>query len=203
MAVKAKPASFADMPTSLQTLLEGEADFQKIQHMFFLFLKKIKNDIEEANRTPVKAARAFVVMKYLKAEFEQFFKEVKQVYNVQELHTIPKIFDDLEIPQLPLNEGYVVSVKPHFFCSFKPGEKEAGFEWLRSVGLGDLIKLDVNARTLTSAIQELVETQSIEPPTKHFHAYIQNMAKVTKGKVTLKGIAKDPNNIYDDLVAAE
>ena len=198
---KPKAAMFSDLPMALQTFLESEEDFQKIQRMFFIFLKELKRDIEEANRVPVKAARAFVILEYLKSEFNQFLEEVKVVHGTQQRHTLPKIFEDLGVPEVPLNEGYVVKVKPQFFCSFKPGEKDNGFDWLRSVGLGDLIKLDVNARTLTSAVQELVETENIEPPAKHFHVHVEEMAKVSKRKVTTKGIQKDPTSIYDDLTA--
>src|SRR5208282_3373569 len=59
--------------------------------------------------------------------------------------------------------------------------------------LRDIIKLEVNPRTLVGAMQESIETQGIEIPEKYFTSFIRDEAKVVKGK-TKKIIEKDEHS---------
>src|SRR5208337_4078393 len=153
---------FNDLPDSLKNFLSATEDFQKIQEIFFIFLKKIKSDLSEVSENPFGAARAFVILQFLKSEFAQFEKK--------------------KIPAMPLNEGFIVEVKPKFFCSIKKMNQAPAFDWLRENGLADIIQPAVNPKTLNSALQELIGTQGIEPPEDLISTYIAQVASCRKTK---------------------
>lgn len=44
-----------------------------------------------------------------------------------------------------------------FYASIEAARKEEGFEWLKEVGGGSLIKEDVNSKTFTSFVKELIK----------------------------------------------
>jgi len=193
--------AFSDLSSNLQEFVESGKDFQKITTMFFYFFKKIKEDIATKNKV-ADAARAMVLLEYIKAELEQISKSFGSIHHDYRTNTIPKMFEDMGIPKLPLSEGFTVEVKPRYFCTIKPGESEGAFDWLRSNQLGDIIKEQVNPRTLVSAVEELLETQGVEPPDKYFNAFQQAQAKVTKGRSSKTKIEKDFNP-YEDLSGDE
>ena len=187
---------FDDLPIELRELLESNKEFIEIKSIFFIFLKKIKAELLSRDK-PAEAARAFVILEYIKSELENFSKSFTPIHFEQKTQTIPKLFEACAIPSQPLNEGFTVSVKPKLYCSIKPTAKEGAFDWLNANDLGDIIQPQVNPRTLVGAMQELIETQGIEIPEKYFTSFIRNEAKVIKGK-TKKTIEKD-EDIFADL----
>jgi hypothetical protein len=51
------------------------------------------------------------------------------------------MMQELNISTLKLADGSAVEVKPVYGASISAEKKEEAFEWLRSNGLGDLIKM--------------------------------------------------------------
>jgi len=192
---------FNDLPDSLKNFLSSAEDFQKIQEIFFIFLKKIKSDLAEVSENPFGAARAFVILQFLKSEFAQFEKETKAISFKEERNTLPNLFEENKIPAMPLNEGFIVEVKPKFFCSIKKMNQEPAFEWLKENGLADIIQPAVNPKTLNSALQELIGTQGIEPPEDLISTYIAQVASCRKTKGAKKLFEdKADFNAFDELL---
>ena len=70
---------------------------------------------------------------------------------------------DAETPQLT-HAGYSFSVQNKVKWNKKAGKDDELFDVLRDSGLGDLIKETVNARSLDSAINNMVEENDDELP---------------------------------------
>ncbi len=192
---------FKELPSSLKDLFSAAENFLDIQRIFFAFLANLQFDLEQAASNPVNAARAFVIMEHLKSEFEQFEKAVKALHFNQAKNILPKIFEEKEIPEVPLNEGFKVEVIPKFFCSILKMKKFEAFDWLRSEGLGDIIEPAVNAKTLGSAVQEYVAANGVYPPEDLITAYVVPMATVKKhrGKKDLFKQQSSPIKIFGEL----
>jgi hypothetical protein len=184
--------AFNDLPSNLKTYLESNEDFENILSMFFLFFKKIKRDIDQTTNAG-QAARAMVLLEYIKSELEQMSKSFGELHHNYRTQTVPKVFEELGLLKFPLPEGFVVEVKPRYFCSIKAGLTEPAHDWLRSVQLADIIKPTVHPKTLVSAVEELLTTQGIEPPEKYFNAYQVAMARVTKSRTSKTKIEEDSN----------
>jgi hypothetical protein len=167
---------FDDLPLELQTFLEANEDFIELKNLFIYFLKKLKNNLHTHNDHVTNAARAFVVLRYMQEEFKEFLKDINEVFIHEQRHHVPELFESYRIPSQPLDEGFTVSIKPKLFCSITNNNKPAAHEWLKDQGLGDIIKPEVNPRTLVSAMEELIETQGIEPPNDIFSCYFTQVA---------------------------
>ena len=189
--------AFNDLPTQLRSFLDSEEEFQEIQNVFFIFFKKIKTDLESKTNI-VDAARAYVILEYIKSELEQFSKSFSPIHQEHKTKTIPKLFEGVGIPALPLDEGFTVSVNPKFFCSIKPEFKYEAFGWLKENNLEDIIQPAVNPKTLVSAVQELIETEGTEPPKEYFTSFVQMQAKCIKGKVSKKTISKEEDYFNEE-----
>jgi hypothetical protein len=188
--------AFDDLPHNLKSYIESGEEFEKILSMFFLFFKKIKEDVERPTNAG-QAARSMVLLEYIRAELEYLPKTFGTLHHQYRTETVPKIFEELGLLKFPLPEGFTVEVKPRYFCSIRAGLTEPAHDWLRSVDLGDIIKPTVHPKTLVSAAEELITTQGIEPPDKYFNAYQVDMAKVTKTRASKSKIEQDINPFGD------
>jgi len=178
--------SFEDLPKNLQEALSATASFTEIQRIFAIFLERLQADLASASRSPVKAMRAFVVMEHLKSEFEAFEAKVKSIHHTQATETLPPMFEDMDIPEMPLNEGFKVTVTPKLYCSIRKGKKEEAHEWLRSNGLADIINPEVNPKTLASAVEEHMQKTCTEPPQDIISTFIQPVASCKKSKAATR-----------------
>ena len=79
--------------------------------------------------------------KILKAEDD--LKRLKQDADVLSGEVIPTMMTEMNISTLKLADGTAVEVKPIYGASISPERKEEAFNWLRTNGLGDLIKNEV------------------------------------------------------------
>ena len=79
--------------------------------------------------------------KILKAEDD--LKKLKQDADVLSGEVIPTMMTEMNISTLKLADGTAVEVKPIYGASISPERKEEAFNWLRTNGLGDLIKNEV------------------------------------------------------------
>lgn len=90
----------------------------------------------------------------------------KRVYHVNDMmnkHLIPTRLKDAGLDLIR-----VASVARSFSVVTKTSatllDKEKGFEWLRSIGQGDIIQETVNAGTLSAFCRSLLLEQGIDPP---------------------------------------
>ena len=74
---------------------------------------------------------------------EEELKQLKQQADAISGEVIPTMMQELNISTLKLADGSAVEVKPVYGASISAEKKEEAFEWLRSNGLGDLIKNEI------------------------------------------------------------
>ena len=103
---------------------------------------------------------------------EEELKTLKQQADVVSGEVIPTIMLELHISTLKLADGSAVEVKPVYGASISAEKKEEAFEWLRSNGLGDLIKNEVtvsfgrNEDNKAIAYATLAQGQGFQPSQK-------------------------------------
>jgi len=100
---------------------------------------------------------------------EEELKQLKQQADVISGEVIPTMMQELNISTLKLADGSAVEVKPVYGASISAERKEEAFEWLRSNGLGDLIKNEVtvsfgrNEDNKAIAYATLAQGQGFQP----------------------------------------
>ena len=103
---------------------------------------------------------------------EEELKQLKQQADVISGEVIPTMMQELNISTLKLADGSAVEVKPVYGASISAERKEEAFEWLRSNGLGDLIKNEVtvsfgrNEDNKAIAYATLAQGQGFQPSQK-------------------------------------
>ena len=103
---------------------------------------------------------------------EEELKQLKQQADAISGEVIPTMMQELNISTLKLEDGSAVEVKPVYGASISAEKKEEAFEWLRSNGLGDLIKNEVtvsfgrNEDNKAIAYATLAQGQGFQPSQK-------------------------------------
>ena len=103
---------------------------------------------------------------------EEELKTLKQQADVVSGEVIPTMMLELNISTLKLADGSAVEVKPVYGASITAEKKEEAFEWLRSNGLGDLIKNEIivsfgrNEDNKAIAYATLAQGQGFQPSQK-------------------------------------
>ena len=103
---------------------------------------------------------------------EEELKTLKQQADVVSGEVIPTMMLELNISTLKLADGSAVEVKPVYGASISAERKEEAFEWLRSNGLGDLIKNEItvsfgrNEDNKAIAYATLAQGQGFQPSQK-------------------------------------
>jgi len=114
-------------------------------------------------------------LKYLEDSIvvkEEELKQLKQQADAISGEVIPTMMQELNISTLKLADGSAVEVKPVYGASISAEKKEEAFEWLRSNGLGDLIKNEVtvsfgrNEDNKAIAYATLAQGQGFQPSQK-------------------------------------
>ena len=77
------------------------------------------------------------------AKQEEQIKKLKKDIEVMSGEVIPTMMQEMNLSTLKLSDGSSVEVKPIYGASISPAKKEEAFNWLRSNGLGDLIKNEI------------------------------------------------------------
>ena len=93
--------------------------------------------------------------------------------------TIPDTFESMGIDAVKAKNGNFI-VGTRFNASIPFDKREAGYQWLRNNGLGALITPTVNAKSLSSAIKEHIETTAIEPPDDCMSIHRQRYTTIRK-----------------------
>ena len=93
-------------------------------------------------------------------------KQVKRVYHVKDAldkSVLPERMraagiDGFKLPEVARSFSIIEKTSASFV------DKEAGLEWLRKIGQGDMVQETVNAGTLAAFCRNLLLEQGIEPP---------------------------------------
>ena len=77
------------------------------------------------------------------SQAEENLNKLKQEADIISGEVIPTMMQEMNISTLKLADGSAVEVKPVYGASISAERKEEAFNWLRTNGLGDLIKNEV------------------------------------------------------------
>jgi hypothetical protein len=96
-------------------------------------------------------------------------KKIKSDLEILSGEVIPTMMQEMNIKTMKLADGSAVEVKPVYGASISTDRKEEAYNWLRSNGLGDLIKNEVtvsfgrNEDNKAIAYATLAQGQGFEP----------------------------------------
>ena len=74
---------------------------------------------------------------------EQALKDKKKEIERISGEVIPTLLSEMGLSSLKLADGSAVDVKPYYAANISVTNREAAYSWLRSNGLGDIIKNDI------------------------------------------------------------
>ena len=77
---------------------------------------------------------------------ESELKELKDRENYISGVTIPDLMNELNLKTLKLQDGSEIAVGNKFFASIKADKKAEAYDWLRTAGLGDIVKNEITVR---------------------------------------------------------
>ena len=77
---------------------------------------------------------------------ENEIKELKDRENYIGGIIIPDLMNELNLKTLKLRDGSELSVGNKFFASIKADKKAEAYDWLRTAGLGDIVKNEITVR---------------------------------------------------------
>tara|TARA_R110002126_G_scaffold13538_1_gene58576 strand:+ start:1035 stop:1592 length:558 start_codon:yes stop_codon:yes gene_type:complete len=103
---------------------------------------------------------------------EEELKKLKHQADIISGDVIPTMMQEMNISTLKLADGSAVEVKPVYGASISAEKKEEAYNWLRSNGLGDLIKNEVtvsfgrNEDNKAMAYATLAQGQGFQPVQK-------------------------------------
>ena len=129
--------------------------------------------------TSAETARAYISIKNIHELVEGLEKSLSEYKRHLQYKVVPDSFEREGIKTTTLRDGFRVTISQLVRASIK--DKEAGFEWLRSHDLGDLIQPTVNASTLSATAKSLLE-EGRELPEDIFTTNIVANTSVTKVK---------------------
>lgn len=130
---------------------------------------------DDAGANAATAARCLLAIKETHAKLDAATKSLYRVRDFLDKSIVPTKMeaegvDMVRIPEL----GRSFSKQSKMSASFI--DKQAGFEWLRSIGQGDIIQETVNAGTLASFVRNMIIEEGIDPP--------EDVVKVTSYNTT-------------------
>ena len=100
---------------------------------------------------------------------ENEIKELKDRENYIGGVIIPDLMNELNLKTLKLRDGSELSVGNKFFASIKADKKAEAYDWLRTAGLGDIVKNEITVRfgkaedNKAMAYATLAQGQGYEP----------------------------------------
>ena len=104
-----------------------------------------REDLDSVNEAG-SLAEQVVKLQKLEEDFskkEDELKDLKKDIDLLSGEVIPTMMTEMNVSTLKLADGSAVEVKPVYGASIPADKKEEAFTWLRSNGLGDLIKNEV------------------------------------------------------------
>ena len=107
----------------------------------------------------------------LKADEESLKNKKKEIERISG-EVIPTMLSEMGLVSLKLADGSAVDVKPYYTANISIVNREAAYGWLRSNGLGDIIKNDIivsfgrNEDNKAAQYANLARGQGFEPTQK-------------------------------------
>ena len=74
---------------------------------------------------------------------EESLKNTKKDYEALSGEIIPTMMSEMGLSELKLMDGSAVEVKPYYAANISVKNRDSAYSWLRSNGLGDIIKNDI------------------------------------------------------------
>ena len=78
----------------------------------------------------------------IKTDEESLKKKKKEIERISG-EVIPTMLSEMGLSSLKLADGSAVDVKPYYAANISIANREAAYSWVRSTGLGDIIKNDI------------------------------------------------------------
>ena len=103
---------------------------------------------------------------------EENLKDLKKKLEHVSGEVIPTMMSEMGLSHLKLMDGSSVDVKPHYSATITVANREAAFNWLRTNGLGDIIKNEIsvsfgrNEDNKAADYAELAKGHGFEPTQK-------------------------------------
>ena len=107
----------------------------------------------------------------LKAEEEALKNKKREVEKISG-EVIPTLLSEMGLSSLKLADGSAVEVKPYYAANISLKNREAAYNWLRSNGLGDIIKNEItvsfgrNEDNKAAEYANLAKGQGFQPTQK-------------------------------------
>ena len=107
----------------------------------------------------------------VKAEEEALKQKSREVERISG-EVIPTLLSEMGLSSLKLADGSAIDVKPYYSASISIKNQEAAYNWLRSNGLGDIIKNDItvsfgrNEDNKAADYANLAKSRGFEPTQK-------------------------------------
>ena len=107
----------------------------------------------------------------IKADEESLKNKKKEIERISG-EVIPTMLSEMGLSSLKLADGSAVDVKPYYTANISIANREAAYGWLRSNGLGDIIKNDItvsfgrNEDNKAAEYANLARGQGFEPTQK-------------------------------------
>ena len=107
----------------------------------------------------------------LKADEESLKNKKKEIERISG-EVIPTMLSEMGLSSLKLADGSAVDVKPYYTANISIVNREAAYGWLRSNGLGDIIKNDItvsfgrNEDNKAAQYANLAKGQGFQPTQK-------------------------------------
>ena len=103
---------------------------------------------------------------------EETLKETKNELKLISGEVIPTMLSEMGLSSLKLADGSAVDVKPYYGANISEANREKAYDWLRSNGLGDIIKNNItvsfgmNEDNKAAEYANLARGQGFEPTQK-------------------------------------
>jgi septin family protein len=83
---------------------------------------------------------------------EKNLKQKKKDFEYLSGEVIPTMMAEMGLSQLKLMDGSLIDVKPNYSANITIANRDAAFNWLRTNGLGDIIKNEISVSLVATRI---------------------------------------------------
>ena len=138
-------------------------------------MEKDQTDVIDQTKNINSLATQVKKLKSLEDEItqdEELLKKKKQNLNQISEEIIPTLLGEMGLSSLKLADGSSVDVKPNYRASISVANREKAYSWLRSNGLGDIIKNEIivsfgrNEDNRAAEYANLAKGQGFQPTQK-------------------------------------
>jgi len=122
----------------------------------------------------------FLALRDNRDKLSGVFETLDGLYNTLSHESLPARFEEAEVDGITV-DGRTVSVGGRMHASVNKEQAAKAFTWLRTHGLGSLIKEEVNSKSLSASLKELIESDAIVPTLEDgIKVYTQQYMSVRK-----------------------